>query len=175
MIRNVLCVCACGLLAGTLLLGGCDNGTGLRATSQPAVRKVEPPLSLLLPREIRIHPFTGTRTFDEAGGIRGVDVRIEAVDAYGDTTKAFGNFRFELFTYRPTSENNRGQLLATWDVSLMDAQANLLHWDKITRTYKFKLQWDQPIPVGQRFVLVAVLASPYTERLFAQRTFISGQ
>ncbi len=175
MIENALRVCLCCVLAGPLLLGGCENGSPMRATTQPAVRKVEPPLGLLLPREIRIHPFTGTRTFDEAGGVRGVDVRIEAVDAYGDTGKAFGEFRFELFTYMANSENNRGQLLATWDVSLMDPKANLLHWDKITRTYKFKLQWDQPIPVGQRFVLAAVLSSPYTERLFAQRTFISGQ
>ncbi len=87
----------------------------------------------------------------------------------------FGDFRFELFTYLGNSANTRGQLLATWDVSLMDPKANLLHWDKITSTYKFKLQWDQPIPVGRRFVLAAVLASPYAERQFAQRVFISGQ
>ena len=37
-------------------------------------------------------------------------------------------------------------------------------------------RWDlNPIPVGQRFVLVAVFTSPFTQRLFAERVFVSGQ
>ena len=179
------------LLAGCCLLsaGGCENGQAagpqpttapavrpiLGPTTAPALQPVPSPLDLLLPREIRIHPFTGTRTFDKTGGIRGIDVRVEAIDAYGDTTKAFGDFRFELYTFTPNSEDNKGVMLATWDVSLSQPRPNLIHWDKITRTYKFKLQWDQAIPVGQKFVLVAVLSSPYTPRLFAQRAFVSGQ
>ena len=32
-----------------------------------------------------------------------------------------------------------------------------------------------PIPVGRKFVLQAVFTSPFTERMFAERVFISGQ
>ena len=144
-------------------------------TTAAAVQKAPPPLDLLLPKAIRIHPFTGTRTFDEAGGIRGIDVRIEMVDGSGDAIKAFGDFRFELHRFRAISEDPKGPLAATWVVSLSKPNVNMLHWDKLSRTYKFKLQWDTPIPVGDRFVMVAAYSSPFTQRLIAQRVFVSGQ
>jgi hypothetical protein len=115
------------------------------------------------------------RTFDDAGGIKGIDVRIETKDSYGDTTRAFGDFRFELYSFRPNSLDPKDAKLATWDVPLTDPNTNLLHWDSITRTYQFRLEWSRPIPVGQRFVLVAVFSSPYTQRTFAERVFTSGQ
>jgi hypothetical protein len=162
-------------LAGLALAAGC-NGPPSASGVQPAgARPVPYPVSLLLPKDVRIHPFTGTRTFDEAGGVKGVEVRIEAIDHYGDSTKAFGDFRFELYTYRSNNPDPKDQRIAVWEVPLGDAEQNLIHWDNITRTYKFKLQWDQSIPVGQRFVLATVFSSPFTERLFAERVFVSGQ
>jgi hypothetical protein len=157
---------------------GCNGtGFGLRANSavSDSRRVVPAPINLMLPKTIRIHPFTGTRTFDEAGGIKGVDVRIEAIDAYGDAVKAFGNFRFEMYYFLPNSLDPRGERIAVWEEDLLEPRKNLMHWDKITRTYEFKLQWDQPIPVGQRFVLEATFASPFTDRLYDQRVFVSGQ
>jgi hypothetical protein len=133
------------------------------------------PIILTLPKEIAIHPFTGIRVFDEAGGIKGVDVRIQAFDASGDSTKAFGDFRFELYAFRANSLDPRGARLATWEVPVADPKTNALHWDSITRAYKFKLQWEQPIPVGQQYVLAAVFSSAFTERLMAQRVFVAGQ
>jgi len=153
---------------------GCDQSSPswlIPQTKGPGkgeMRKVPPPLEMLLPREMRIHPFTGTRTFGEGGGIRGIEVRIEMLDAYGDATKAFGDFRFEL-------HGTGGKDVPTWDVPLTRPGDNIRHWDNITRTYKFKLRWDRPVPVGRRFVLRAVFSSPYTERLTTERKFISGQ
>ncbi len=138
-------------------------------------QEIPAPINLLLPRKIRIHPFTGTRTFDEAGGIKGVDVRIEARDAYGDPIKAFGDFRFELHSYRPHSPDPKGSQIASWKIPLIQPKKNLLHWDGIAKRYQFKLQWHQPIPVGYRFVLVATFSSPFTERMSDQYIFISGQ
>jgi hypothetical protein len=172
---------AVGILVLCGLLAGCEGLNLNSSTSKPATAASAPatpipePVSLMLPKEIRIHPFTGTRTFDDAGGIKGIDVRIEAVDAYGDATKAFGDFRFELYTFKENSPDPKKQRIALWEVPLMDPKTNLTHWDNITRTYEFKLQWDQAIPVGQKFVLVAVYSSPYTQREFAERTFVSGQ
>jgi len=136
--------------------------------------KVPYPVNLLLPKTISIHPFTGTRSFDETGGIKGIDVRIEAKDAYGDANKAFGTFRFELYEFRPQNPDPKGRLVMTWEEDLTQPEKNLLHWN-VHRTYEFKLLWRRPIPVGQKFVLRAVFSSPFTERLIDERVFVSGQ
>lgn len=163
------------ILTMLVVAPGCDGPVSASNIQPASAEPVPYPVSLLLPKSIRIHPFTGTRTFDEAGGVRGVEVRVEAIDHYGDSTKAFGDFRFELHTYKPNSPDPKDRRIALWRVTLSDAEQNIVHWDNITRTYKFKLQWDQAIPVGRRFVLVTVYDSPFTERLFAERVFVSGQ
>ncbi len=165
-------------LAVSLLAAGCNQGAwnfGTKGRVEDTPQSVPHPVDLLLPQTIRVHPFTGTRTFDEAGGIRGIDVRIEAVDAYGDATKAFGTFRFEMYHFVPNSLDPKGQRIATWTEDLLQPRKNVLHWDKITRTYQFRLQWDQAIPVGKKFVLLAYFTSPFTSRLDDQRVFTSGQ
>lgn len=169
----VLCMVVLGFLTA-----GCDFQSwrfGTKGSDQRVLQPVPEPIDLMLPRDIRIHPFTGMRTFDETGGIKGIDVRIETVDAYGDAAKAFGNFRFEMYEFLPNSIDPKGKRIATWEEALLKSKKNLLHWDKITRTYKFKLQWDKPIPIGKRFVLVVIFSSPFTERMFTERVFVSGQ
>ena len=173
-------------LAALLAAGaaGCDGGkfdlkppweTASTQRPEPAAKQVPEPIHLLLPKAVRIHPFTGTRTFDEAGGVKGIDVRVEAIDAYGDGAKAFGNFQFALYEHRPDSSDPKGRRIATWEEDLLEPRKNLLHWDSITRAYAFKLQWYRPIPVGARFVLTVDFSSPFTERKSAERVFISGQ
>ena len=168
------------------MLAGCDQITDAfpdlknlsvlpKGSDESETRKVPPPIDLLLPHKISVHPFTGTRTFDQAGGARGFDVRIEATDSFGDPTKAFGDFRFELYDYRPFSPDPKGTKIATWRESLLEPKRNLQHWDNIAKRYQFKLQWGQPIPAGQRFVLVATFTSPFTGRLFDQHIFVSGE
>ena len=161
--------------------GGTSSPPPPAATTQPAERKytqidVPQPVNLLLPKSINIHPFTVIRTFDQAGGIRGVDVRVEAFNAFHETTKAFGSFRFEVHTYKQNSLDPKGELSGIWEIepSLLDPRENLRYWSRSQQMYGFKLQWDKPIPVGQKFVLVAVFTSPFTERLSAERVFTSG-
>ena len=156
------------LALATLLSPGCQPAA-------PQAQPVPAPLSLLLPQEIRIHPFTGTRTFDERSGAKGLEVRIEAIDGFGDANKAFGEFRFELYAYKPNSLDPKGPMIAAWPESLTDPQKNLLHWSSIQRAYIFKLQSYEAIPSGRRFVLRAVFSSPYTERLFDEHVFVAGQ
>lgn len=167
----VLALCAA-------VLAGCKNDDGagdwkLRSASGPAVRKLPPPYQLLLPGQVRIHPFTGT-TFTDAGGVEGIEARVEVRDRCGDAAKAFGNFRFELFVFRPEKPDPRGRRVAIWEEKLIDARKNLMHWDKISRCYKFRLG-DMAIPVGVRYVLRLTFSSPFTERLFSQTVFVSGE
>ena len=177
------------LLAMAGLAAGCGNvgrwfggGSRPQPTTQPAVREytridVPQPVNLLLPKSINIHPFTKTRTFDQSGGIRGVDVRVEAYNAFREATKAFGSFRFEVYTFKSNSLEPRGELRGIWEVepSLLDPRENLRYWNRSQQMYEFKLQWNQPIPVGRKFVLVAVFTSPFTQRLTAERVFTSGE
>jgi hypothetical protein len=133
------------------------------------------PVSLMLPKEVRIHSFTGTKTFGEGDkAVKGLEVHIEAIDAYGDPTKAFGDFRFELYAFKPLSGDPKGSLITKWNVSLLDPKNNALHWWNVSRTYVFQLHCDKPLTPGKQYVLVATCSSPYTPRLFAQRVFTAG-
>jgi hypothetical protein len=183
---NILIV----LLATAAMLVGCADmknwfggtSTPPPATTQPAPRAyaqidVPQPVNLLLPKSINIHPFTVTRKFDQGGGIRGVDVRIEAFNSFLEATKAFGSFRFEVYAYQQNSQEPKGALRGVWEIepSLLDPRENLRYWNRSQQMYEFKLQWDKPIPVGQKFVLVSVFTSPFTKRLRAERIFTSGE
>ncbi len=155
------------------LAAGCN---GLEPWTPDDVRtEVPEPIDLLLPQEVRLHPFTGTRMFDAAGGVSGIDVRVEAIDAYGDASKAFGEFRFELYTFDASRPGHRGRQMDVWTVSVDDPKDNRAHWNSISHTYQFKLSWRTPIPVGQKFVLRAIFQSRFTDRLFDEREFVSGQ
>jgi hypothetical protein len=150
----------CSLLAAACA-GGCAD-----ATPPPGGIEIKPPLSLMLPHTIRVHPFTGLRTLE--AGVRGLDVRMEALDAYEDTTKAFGTFRFELYEFKPYSSNRKGALIESWEVDLMNSRENVIRWDPITRSYRFKLGLNESVPAGRRLVLAVSFESPYSfNRLFA--------
>ena len=160
-------------LLATTTAGGCGWLRG--RFSKPARAEAVPePVDLLLPRKIQFqHTFTGTRVFREEGGKEGFEIRLEALDADGDTTKAFGQFRFELYTFDPTCPQDRGKQLAIWPVDIEDPKANRRHWSRIARCYEFKLGWAHPIPIGQKFILRAVFQSRFTPRLFDEQVFVS--
>jgi hypothetical protein len=144
-----------------------------RATSQP----VPAPINLLLPQSISFQGFTGgPRALDSSGsGAKGIEVHIAAKDSFGHAAKAFGDFRFEVYAFKPNSGDPRGERLAMWEVSASDPRVNRDHWNEVHRTYEFRLGWDQPVPVGTKLVLAAVFSSPFTERLFAQHVFVAGE
>lgn len=186
--RSLLTAALC--LSVAVLVGGCPGGPGqdsaldsaLKGTAQQPkgyeagdIIPLPSPIDLLLPTRIRIHPFTGIRQLSEKSNDMGLDVRVEALDAYEDTTKAYGSFRFELYNHIPNEVDPKGGQLATWEVPLTNPKINISHWRKIDRNYQFKLRWGHGLGVGQRYVLVVVFASSYTERLFAQYVFTTGK
>lgn len=178
MYRRLSATVAAALLLATLAMAqGCNPNNQPRQSFNPmaASQPVGQPLCLLLPQKIRIHPFTGTRTFADQGGIKGFDVRIEATDAFGDATKAIGSFRLELYSFKGDSADPKGQRLAVWNIEAGDFESNRSYWNGITRTYQFKLGWDEPVPVGRKLVLVAVFQSSCTPRLTDERVFVAGQ
>lgn len=167
------------LAALSLAAGGCAEmkawWDGQTRQPPPAARELPPAVRRLLPVELKIHFFTKERVFDPAGGIRGIEAHVQLLDAAGDTTKAYGRFRFELYRHDPHRPRDRGALLAVWTEDLAAPEANQQHWDDFHRTYQFNLRWDKAIPVGEPCRLVAVYQSPYTERLFAETLLPAGE
>jgi hypothetical protein len=158
------------LVAGSCLLAGCPPMRGDNSAVVP---------TQLLPREIRLHPFTGTRTFDPAGGLRGVEARVEVINHLGEPTNAFGNFLFMLYAFRPHEADPRGQRLDAWAIELAGTKENLQYWDSLSRTYKFPLVLREPLPVGKQAVLEVYFQDPAqpasAPRLYDRRVFVSGE
>lgn len=167
------------LACGPTETGGIDWPLGIKGVRPvpPGARsqKVPYPIALLLPKEIKIDSFTGERSFGSTGGVKGVDVRVQAIDHYGDVTKAFGKFRFEVYQYNQYNTDHRGARRGLWEEDLFDPKVNIEHWDNIPPGYNFRLRWDNPIPVGQQFILEVTFLCPYTDRKFAKRVFVAGQ
>ena len=164
-------------VVAAVVAGGCRSTpnvvTPYLEGPRAAQGKVPRPIDLLLPQKIRIHPFTTLRTLEDRD-VLGVEARIEAIDAFGDPTKAFGDVRFELHAYRVNGPDNKGKRLNVWQISIGDPVSNMAHWDHVTRSYLFKLELTrQTEPAADRYVLVAVFASPYTQRLFAEHVMVA--
>jgi hypothetical protein len=168
----VLCALAWATLA---TLGGCGSNWNFSrpsASSQP----VPAPLDMLLPKSISFQGFTGGPKALPPNGDRGIEVQMAAKDAFGDATKAFGTFRFELYDFRKNSSDPKGERLGVWEVSVLEPAANRKHWNEVHRTYAFQLGYGTAVPVGNKLVLVAVFSSPFSgERLFAQHIFVAGE
>lgn len=155
---------------------GCD-GTSVSmqgsSSMDDTVTEIPVPISLLLPKTLEMHPFTRAGALEE--GHRGVLAHVQAKDAYGDPTKAFGKYRFELYSVRPDLADRKGLQLASWDSSVWDPETNLLHWDRHTRSYAFKLGWDRRVAPGTRLLLVTSFDSPYTSRITTRRELVVGE
>lgn len=149
-------------------LGGC-TGDWVRPTGSgaSAVEAVPHPINLLLPQQIEIHPFT--RITDFGDGASGVHARVKALDTFGAETRAFGNFRFELYEVQAQTLERKGKRLADWEVNLAEPDLNLLHWDRHTRSYEFKLGWTHRLPRDRDVILTVSFTSRFTTRLNDER------
>ncbi len=91
------------------------------------------------PTSMRIHPLTRIVT-DPAAGSTLIEVRVEMRDRDGDTTKATGLLRLDL--YDDADESPAGSR-AEWNVDLRDADVNRERFDDVTLTYLFRLEVDE--------------------------------
>jgi hypothetical protein len=155
------------LAAGVLGCTGDEGWVRPTGSGARAVDQVPHPINLLLPKQVEIHPFTRIARFGDGTG--GVHARVKALDAFGAETRAFGKFRFELYEIRRQSLQRKGRRLADWEVNLAEPDLNLLHWDRHTRSYEFKLAWDHTLPAGRDVLLTVSFTSRFTTRLNDER------
>jgi len=173
-----LSLLASGLLAGCngqrgQMAGDSGKPAGVGGGKDPAFQRVAvpAPLNELLPKAIRIHEFTAAAELPK--GKQGIDMWIQVNDGFDSRNKAFGQFRFELRRLVPAEPEPAGELIRWWQIDLSDVARNKQHWQNTHMLYLFRLECDQPLVMGSRYVLVAVFDSPFTERLFTRRVFVA--
>ncbi|MBT7170420.1 MAG: hypothetical protein HN909_01485, partial [Phycisphaerales bacterium] len=93
---------------------------------------------------------------------------------YGDTTKAYGDFRFDLYTFQAYKSERKGEKLASWESSLSEGDVNQKHWKRHFSAYEFTLGGLGPMTPGQKYVLVATFTSSYKHRLHGETILTAG-
>jgi len=100
---------------------------------QPA-SEPRPPLWPFRPASLRVHPLSHALRTD--GVVSVIEARIEFFDRFGHTTKGLGVVRLELHAADALPGAAR---LAAWEIDIKEVEANLRHYDDVTRTYLFRL------------------------------------
>jgi hypothetical protein len=126
------------VMSGLLCGGGCENSAqsgGLQPGQRTAFRvgkvSLQPSFT-----QIKSAPPDGSHPAS-------IDAYVELKDQYGDPIKALGQFRFELFKYRPAFSDPRGKRFEDEGIQLVDLtdiETNQQHWDSITRSYQMKVK-----------------------------------
>jgi len=173
MIVNRIGLFVAGMLRVVMgiALGGCTpkmswqvTNPGMEATSQPA-GDVQEQMSLLMPTKIDIMPFTKPKSWDDDQKPDGIEVVLRPLDSFGDQTKAIGLFRFELYLFKKASSDTRGPRNGLWQEDLSSREAQYKHWDRITRTYRFRLGWAGENVRPGKYILDVTYISPSGSRL----------
>ena len=85
-----------------------------------------------------------------------IEAYVELKDQFDDPLKALGQFRFELFRYRPAAADSRGPRFTDngiQDIDLTQIEVNQQYWDTTTRNYRFKLTMPELPPNQKQFIL----------------------
>jgi len=160
--------CLFMLLMIALLTAGCLPTKKVATGKQDVL----PPLDEYLPVTLKVHSFT--RIGDFEGEDFGIEAYIQAIDSWGEPTKAFGNFRFELYEFQSFETEKKGNMLDKWEVYISQAEDNRSFWHHHTRSYHFMLRTGQRIPIGTKVILRMIFDSPFSDRIITEKTFHSG-
>lgn len=156
---NRLMTCMAGV--GLLFALGCTSGGA--SVSDQAPR-------LYQPKQVEILPFTKVCSFDDDEIPDGVEVVLRPVDAMGDAMKAYGRYHVELHEYQKATAQRAGERLLFWQVQINSVADQRRYWDRITRTYQFRLAWDRPLVPNEKYLLHVTYFPPTGEqgRLYAE-------
>lgn len=153
-------------LATAMALAGCGRGQVARIESLSDAQI----LDLYSPKRIEILPFTKVKSFNDDLIPDGIEVALRPIDTLGDPIKAYGEFRFELYTYRPASGERAGEQLETWVQPIVSEKDQAKFWDRATSTYTFQLTWEggEFPAVDRKYILLATFQGSGEKRLTAE-------
>jgi len=155
-----------GLLAVLALSGpvGCTPQHADVARDGPEMSAF---VELMMPKTIEIqHYLTRPRDFTGDGNADGLEVVLVARDSFGDSVKCVGTFHFELYTMRLASGDKLGERIGFWPVTINSDKSMVQYWDRVTRSYLFKLQLSDGRLAPGRYVLTAQLITPAGTKLY---------
>jgi hypothetical protein len=136
-------------------------------TSLPTERDRIEMLSLMLPQEIKILPFTKVKSFNEDELPDGILAVVRPLDRFGDPVKAAGLFYFELWTYQNASQERKGERVAFWERRISTPQEVRMYWTH-AQMYEFQLAWAggaEEVKPGRKYVLTATYRTPWDETI----------
>jgi hypothetical protein len=163
--------CAGFALLAAVAAGGC----GGRGEPLPAAGGRGPGEEMFTPVKMRLHPvFTQVRDWDGDGKPDGIEALVELQDRFGDTLKAAGVVRFELYAYRQFAPDPRGERLTGPFTGRLDTVAEqAAHWSRPERAYLFQLAFPKAREESS-YVVEAVFERPGGGRLF-DRIVLEGR
>jgi hypothetical protein len=138
------------------LVGGCQLLPGdvrrIGESEQVKVGSIEDRGAWLFwPATIRVHPLTSVlRTGDEPATI---DLRVEAVDAIGEPTRAVGTFVVVLSSSEGQPTEQR------WKVEVDSLEAHRARFDPVTETYRLTItpEWTTIPATGTKLGVKVIL------------------
>lgn len=120
-------------------------------------------LSLMLPAEIKVQPFTKIKSFNDDDIPDGILAIVRPVDRFGDPVKAVGLFYFELYSYQEASGQHKGERLEFWEKTIDSADEVRLHWTR-AQMYEFQLAWTKgagAIQPDRKYLLAVTYRTPW--------------
>ncbi|MBK8915134.1 MAG: hypothetical protein IPM64_11145 [Phycisphaerales bacterium] len=124
---------------------------------------------LMMPRELRIQPYSFTRpiSFANDGNPDALEVVVAAFDQLEDPVKVFGTFHFELYERRPASSDPFGERIGFWPVTI-DSHATLARFRDRSSPFFFcfPLKLENPPLRPGTYILNVRLMAPGGETLF---------
>jgi hypothetical protein len=139
----------------------------------PSEREQSKMLSLMLPRAVKIQPFTRVASFDGDEVPDGILAVVQPQDRFGDPVKAAGFFYFELWTYRQASQERKGERLAYWERTIASSSEVDLYWTR-AMMYEFQLAWTrglEAIQPNRKYVLTVAYRTPWDETIRDEHVF----
>ncbi len=106
------------------------------------------------PEAVALRIYPSTRFVSEQNTPM-LEARVELFDQMGDSIKASGQLRFELFAAGHAPGIEVGRLLYSWDIGLMSLEEHRQFYDPITRAYLLRLRLDSAA-ITERQVLLRV-------------------
>ncbi|MEM6457919.1 MAG: hypothetical protein AAF710_00845 [Planctomycetota bacterium] len=143
-------------LVCSLLLVGCVDAKGPGADTAASERDGDG----WQPTPVALRIYPSTRFVNEAGTPL-LEARVELFDEMGDSTKASGLLRFELFAAGQVPGIEVGRLLYSWDIALATLEDQRRYYDPITRGYLLRLRLESA-EATRRQVRLRVTFQPAT-------------
>ena len=159
------------VVAGAVLFGPLGCASQKVDTANPATRQM---ISLLMPTEIIVEPFTGLKSFDDADLPDGIEVVMRPVDAFGDPVKIAGVLMVELYQFRPASGERKGRKIEQWDIELASTRDQCRYWNRVTQMYEIPLVLSPEalaLGSGGKFVVEVTYNTPLGEHMITEYMF----